>query len=285
MITCHLMGGFGNQLFQIFATISYAIEFDHDFTFLELEKVGEGSDTLRYTFWNSFFRKLKPFLVKELPSNIQVIRENGYRYNKIQQNMNKDASILSMLYGYFQSYKYFQDKYEKICELIGLENMKQTLLQKININTSNINVSMHFRIGDYKKIQHFHPLATYEYYENALMHIKNIKNIENVENVEIIYFCEDVDMEDVVKIVQRLECVFPEYSFIRGDNSLDDWEQMLFMSCCHHNIIANSSFSWWSAYFNTNKDKIVCYPSVWFGPSANNDTKDLCPPEWCKISV
>jgi hypothetical protein len=60
---------------------------------------------------------------------------------------------------------------------------------------------------------------------------------------------------------------------------------MLLMSLCHHNIIANSSFSWWSAYFNSWEDKIVCYPSVWFGEVAKNNTKDLCPPEWVKINV
>ena len=78
---------------------------------------------------------------------------------------------------------------------------------------------------------------------------------------------------------------FPEYNFVRGDNSLQDWEQMIYMSCCHHNIIANSSFSWWAAYLNSRSDKIVCYPSVWFGPSANHDTSDLCPPEWIKINL
>jgi len=58
------------------------------------------------------------------------------------------------------------------------------------------------------------------------------------------------------------------------------------MSCCHHNIIANSSFSWWSAYINTHSNKIVCYPSVWFGPTMSyHNTSDLCPDEWTKIAI
>jgi hypothetical protein len=56
------------------------------------------------------------------------------------------------------------------------------------------------------------------------------------------------------------------------------------MSCCDHNIIANSSYSWWAAYFNNNSNKIVCYPDKWFGPQlSNHDTKDLCPTTWNKI--
>jgi hypothetical protein len=57
------------------------------------------------------------------------------------------------------------------------------------------------------------------------------------------------------------------------------------MSCCHHNIIANSSFSWWGAYFNSYIDKMVFYPSKWFGDTIKNDTRDLCPPEWIKIQI
>ena len=73
--------------------------------------------------------------------------------------------------------------------------------------------------------------------------------------------------------------------FIKADDKAVDWQQLLLMSCCQHNIIANSTFSWWGAYFNENKNKIVCYPDVWFGSKlAHNDTKDLFLDSWDKIS-
>ena len=280
MITCNLMGGLGNQLFQIFATISYAIKSKNKFVFLSQETLGGGSTTIRYTFWNTFFSNLKTFLVKDLPV-VRVMKETGFVYNELRVSEMINQNI--MLYGYFQSYKYFQSNYSTICRLIGLGKMKVALLEKLNIENHELNdtVSMHFRIGDYKKIQDYHPLATYEYYERALGFIQNLKKDINFE---IQYFCEDVDIEDVLLIINKLVIQFPSYKFVRGEKTLKDWEQMLLMSCCRHNIIANSSFSWWSAYFNFYTDKIVCYPSVWFGSKTNNDMSDLCPPEWNKIA-
>ena len=76
--------------------------------------------------------------------------------------------------------------------------------------------------------------------------------------------------------------------FEKASDDMEDWEQVLLMSCCSHNIIANSSFSWFGAYFNDyNKRTMICYPNVWFaGNAANaNNTRDMFPPSWIKISL
>jgi hypothetical protein len=74
---------------------------------------------------------------------------------------------------------------------------------------------------------------------------------------------------------------FPMVGFTKANDEIEDWEQMVMMSCCKHNIIANSTFSWWAAYFNQNSDKIVCYPEKWFGTkNAHLDTSDLFPDDW-----
>lgn len=282
MITCNLMGGLGNQLFQIFTTISYSIKSRNVFKFLNVETLGGGSTTLRYTFWNSIFHKLKIFLIDSIPQNIHIIRENNFTFNElpIYEMIGRDTVIL----GYFQSYKYFNDNYSIIYKLLGINDMKLNLLTKMNYDNDFLKnvVSMHFRIGDYKKVKECHPIMTKDYYLRALKFLE--KKYTNV-SFTIMYFCENEDYEEVNITIKYLEIQFPNYTFIRGENSLEDWEQMLLMSCCHHNIIANSSFSWWSAYFNNWNDKIVLYPSIWFGPTIQHNTKDLCPPEWNKIQA
>ena len=285
MITCNLMGGLGNQIFQIFATISYAIKSRNQFKFLNLKTLGEGSTTVRYTFWESFFSNMKPFLISELPQPIHVIREKGFPYNELPVREMVKRNV--MIFGYFQSYKYFQENYAIIYRMLNIDKMKTDLLNNLTLSSPEYldlenTVSIHFRIGDYKKIQEFHPLATYDYYERSLQYFKTVH--PNKE-FNILYFCEDCDIDDVLIIINKLTTNYPMYKFTRGLNTLEDWQQMLLMSCCHHNIIANSSFSWWSAYLNTNTDKIVCYPSVWFGKVANNDTRDLCPPNWIRVTV
>jgi len=285
MITVMLQGGLGNTIFQIFATIAFSLKYKIPFKFLNVSQLGGGPNTtLRHTYWDSFFSNLTIFLVDKLPTNIQVIRENGFHHQSlpIDKYLNQDV----MLHGYFQSYKYFQEYYPVICRFIGLDKIKRNLLNKLSISDTPINfnntIAMHFRYGDYKKLQTFHPLLTHTYYYNALSYFKNKK--PNIV-FTIFYFCEEEDRESIEKIILLLSKEFANYVFIKGDQSFADHEQLIYMSICNHNIIANSSFSYFGAYFNSHEDKIVCYPSKWFGDSANLDVKDLCPNDWVKINV
>ena len=278
------MGGLGNQIFQIFTTISYAIQSGHHFKFTDAKQLGTGGTTIRNTFWDTFFARLKHLTIREFPQ-CHVIKEKDFTYNELPVHEMARRDVL--IHGYFQSYKYFQAYYDIICRIIGFEEMRANLLKKMhyeNADDLKDTVSMHFRIGDYKKAQHVHPIMTKEYYMRSLNFISQRVQTDTT-HLTVLFFCEDSDLDDVVPIITGLSAKFTNYHFVRGDNSLEDWEQMLLMSCCHYNIIANSTFSWWSAYFNKWEDKIVCYPSKWFGPSGPNDTRDLCPPNWHKIQA
>lgn len=281
IVTCYLMGGLGNQLFQIFATMNYYISNNMDVRFLNVGQVGS-----RKTAWNTLLVGLRPMLVNKLPEKIFVLKETTFHYLELPKIENQHVA----LYGYFQSDKYFVSNYRKIYDLIQMDDRKKEVMAKIEtinaneatttITTNEITVSMHFRIGDYKNIQQFHPLMTLEYYCISLHHITS--SIDTP--IRVIYFCEEVDIFHVRDIIHKLQNLFPHCTFVRCSNLLDDWEQMVYMSLCDHNITANSTFSWWGAYFNDNTNKIVCYPSNWFGPELyHNNTSNLCPSNWTKI--
>ena len=282
MITCNLMGGLGNQLFQIFTTISCAINTRQKFAFIDIDKLGSGQTIIRPTYWNNFLSKLKIFTTKMFPKML-VVKETGFTYNPLNLLQYQGQNIC--LHGYFQSYKYFANNFQVICRMIGIEEIKTNVITKSNISKDYLDntISIHFRLGDYKKIQHYHPIMKLEYYANALSLITNISDETKIKNV--LYFCEEEDLLDVSEIINKVKNQYPNFTFIKASNTLSDWEQMIIMSCCKHNVIANSSFSWWAAYFNTNPDKIVCYPALWFGEVAGNDTRDLCPNEWHKIYI
>jgi hypothetical protein len=270
------MGGLGNQLFQIFTTMSCAIKNKKKFVFLENDNTGIIGKNSRDTYWKTMLRRLRPFLVKNVEyfPSLNLTKELDFTYHEIEiTNQN------TCLYGYFQSEKYFKENYHTICRMLSIDQLKEPFIDELNGVPS---VSLHFRLGDYKKLPEHYHLMSYEYYETALKHIQQLDKGVNYA----LYFCEEEDLDEVMIIVDELILAFPTTEFRRAPNDLKDWEQMLLMSCCRHNIIANSSFSWWGAYLNSTPNKIVCYPSNWFEEKLkHNDTKDLCPDNWVKIFV
>ena len=277
------MGGLGNQLFQIFTTISLAISKDNSFVFLNLEILTDGSiyTTVRHTYWKTILVNLAPFLTNEYGYNV-LQKEKSFEYNELNFIQNSNDKIL--LQGYFQSYKYFQSHYNTIYKLLGFENQKKNIKKKLKFTSDYLknSISIHFRMGDYKKLMDYHPIMNYNYYEKSLNYMKS--KITS-DNINVIYFCEEEDIDAVNEIINKLKQQFTTYDFISVNKNLEDWEQMLLMSCCNHNIIANSSFSWWAAYLNSWNNKMVCYPSKWFGCKALHNTKDLFPPDWNKIDL
>jgi len=290
ILSCKLMGGLGNQLFQIFATISLALSTGKIFLFPYSDTLTTG--ITRRTYWYSLLNNLFTHTTWSRAEtdnprifSLPEISEKGFEHDElvaIRVNLEKNPACL---HGYFQSYKYFEKHYETIIQLIGLRAKqedirgKTTLLNGIG-NPGNITVSLHFRLGDYVEKQSHHPIMSIKYYMGALIHI--IDKLGS-DTFRVIYFGEKDDEPTIKICIQILAKKFSHLEFVKADLH-EDWEQLLLMSICDHNIIANSSFSWWGAYFNANPDKTVCYPSIWFGPAMrNHDTKDLCPPSWCKI--
>jgi hypothetical protein len=83
--------------------------------------------------------------------------------------------------------------------MIGIEQIKKTVISKSGFTQDMLNdtISLHFRLGDYKKIQHYHPIMTYEYYKKSLTFFKIREKLKN----NVLYFCEEEDIEHVNEII------------------------------------------------------------------------------------
>jgi hypothetical protein len=289
MITIDIVGGLGNQLFKIFTVIAYSLENAQPFVFEYREKVGN-----RFTYWNSFLSRLKVFttmvpnskavLQNALQDRTKVLhsepRKQGYAEIPNYQNRNV------FLKGYFQSHLYFERYRDKIFQIIGLENhqteIRQHFIQYFDGNHTTI--SMHFRLGDYINLPNSHPIIPYNYYENSIQYL--FDKLGKGGTYKILYFCEKGDNNTVLDSIIKLKQRFHDrnVSFIKIDDSIDDWKQVIIMSLCHHNIIANSTFSWWGAYFGVPENRVVCYPDIWYGTALKYiDMRNMFPNDWQKI--
>lgn len=313
-ITHLLAGGLGNQLFQIFTTISIAKENNIDFIFsnntfsnkkknknIDLSKMkkDENGDTIRKTYWNSFLMNLYPYLKtdSEKYSGIDtikyIINEHDVN-NMIDVNNNiilpqipstTCKNIEYSLEGYYQSPKFFDKNKNYILEITGIFNTIYLLKKSMNktqLKMKENSISIHFRLGDYKNLQYCHPILNVSYYIESIEYILQNAKIKP-QYVE--YYCEEEDINIVLNTIKKLKFIFNDLEFIRNNNNNSDWQQLMQMSLCKYNVIANSSFSWWGAYLNSNTDMIVCYPNIWFGPGIKKNIDDMFPENWICVSA
>ena len=281
MIYIEIMGGLGNQLFQIFTGIAYSLEYRIPFK-INITKFDLVSPldniSKRPTYWKNFLQNLSPFTYKQqIHISYNHFETSYFKFEKIP-HINQDFKLR----GYYQSYKYFDGQFANICRLINLETHKAQIYESNKSLFSGVKkpISMHFRIGDYVKNQAMHPILKNDYYINCLNYLKSqLDKFE--ENYYLLIFGEIGDNEKILDAIKKIK-ENSNIEIVICDYNIPDHEQLLLMSLTSHNIIANSTFSWWGAYFNNNYTKIVCYPSIWNG--STNDVRDLFPQTWINIS-
>lgn len=254
MITTLLVGRAGNQLFQSSAAIAYALDNDQEFHIPTI--------TQNMQYWPPFLttKKNKNFN-SSLPSI--TIYEKGHEYNPLPSFDPEWKNMNVFLSGYFQSSKYFDHHRTEIIKLFNIPY--EPLLDF---------VSIHVRRGDYLRFPDKHPTVTYEYLKAAVLHFVGIGYKSFIVCSDDIPWCKTA--LSPLRVISGAE-----FSYSENAKEVQD---LALMSCCAHNIISNSSFSWWSHWLNRNPDKICIAPEAWFGPgNAHLKSFDIYPQNCIKL--
>lgn len=293
MIIIRFKGGLGNQLFQYACGRSllinqseiesvrnlllditwYGIPISHDTPrkfllnkFNTIGSIASLKEIIRIKYPYGYISRISRFI------KIRIFRKGNPSFT--DKFLNKKGDIY--LDGFFQTEKYFADQAQTIRKELTLKNPLSRPALKIqnDIMNSNNSVSLHIRRGDYvenAKTNQYHGTCSLGYYSKALEYITN----KIGRDINIFVFSDDIDW-----VKNNLKFDFPT-TYV-SSKEIPDYEELILMSKCKHNIIANSSFSWWGAWLNNNSGKIVIAPKRW----ANKDEdsfKDIIPSSWIKI--
>lgn len=292
IIITQLTGGLGNQLFQyaIAKTIALknGVPMKMDLSFFKDYKwhvyslapfkinenfasVEECTNLLHPSL--SFFKRVVNKLTKNNTSVSYKLEERGFAF---------DATILEekppkYMIGYWQSEKFF----EPIREIIRKDfevKIPPSPENKVILDTilANNSVSIHIRRGNYvsdEVINNFHGTCSMEYYNQAILYFK-----ERIDNPIFYIFSNDIPWSRDHLNFEGAKV------FVDLNDDTTDYEDLRLMQNCKHQIIANSTFSWWAAWLNTNPSKIIIAPKQWF---ANDEMQaqiqDLIPNNWIRI--
>ncbi|MCE5286375.1 MAG: alpha-1,2-fucosyltransferase [Pelosinus sp.] len=295
MIIVKLSGGLGNQMFQYAAAKSLAIRNNTQLK-IDITRLlnSPARDTKREYELNIYN------IDDQLATNIEVDKMVGTKYNfryfkrklidKImpfskgtyikERSFCFDPRVITLgdnilLDGAWASEKYFSDTEGDIRKIFKLRKKPSPKTVEVWNQIAKVNsVSIHIRRGDYITNPHakvFHGVCSMEYYQQAMELIS-----DKIKNPHFFIFSDDLPWAKE-NFGQNSTLTYVEHNL-----GIANHEDMLLMSACKHNIIANSTFSWWGAWLNQNSNKIVISPKQWY--LANKlDIKDLLPESWIKI--
>lgn len=253
------MGRLGNQMFQIASTIGVALSNNNNYSFPKWTCQHSGVD------YTNFFNIKLPEL--RIIKPIKEINEEKFNFNQII--LDSDDYLYS-LKGYFQSEKYFVEYSEIIIKYFSIKPELEFLIDEKYNNILKNSCSIHIRRGDYLYQQDHHPIQDISYYEKSV----DVLYGNNFKDINFLIFSDDINWA-------KKNINLPNMNFIEGNVNVID---MFLMSKCENNIITNSSFSWWGAWLNKNKNKKIVAPKMWFGPAlSSHDTSDLIPNKWIII--
>ncbi len=296
MIVIRVQGGLGNQLFQYALALSLKKKKNTkvilDITFYKESFIPNGATKrsfildnfnikdIEYTIdrnlvlKNSFSQKIKRLYERKLlpyyKNTYVVEKKSGF------DSFIFEVKKTAYLDGYWQSYKYFENIEKELrSDLMlttKLSSDSAVLLSAIKKQQNSI--SLHIRRGDYvTKYNNLYYQISLDYYTNSINFIKS--KLAN-DSIKIYVFSDDIDWcKQNIKI--------NDSHYFVPNNQKEDFEDLILMSNCSHNIIANSTYSWWAAWLNSNQKKIVVCPKRWFNDSNNNFNTTIYPTSWNKL--
>ena len=290
MIIARITGGLGNQMFQYVIAKSISKknndEFKLDISFYPNQKLRKYELNVFNIEENIASIKETELLagkndiISKLKSKIGFMHSKPSTYYKERELSVFDNNVFGYkddvyLDGYWQSEKYFEYIREEILKDFTLkesisDEAKRYLLEIKNTNS----ISLHVRRGDYVENSHtnsVHGVCDLNYYKRAIKHLNG-----KINDANYYIFSDDIKWcKDNFGFLERKVFVDDTKS------ALDDLE---LMKNCNHNIIANSTFSWWGAWLNENDNKIVVSPKNWFADEyMQEQAKDLIPEKWLRL--
>ncbi|MHB1316314.1 MAG: alpha-1,2-fucosyltransferase [Minisyncoccota bacterium] len=291
MIITKLSGGLGNQLFQ-YALGRYLAMHNNTNLALDLTGLSEGfkrsyeldqfniqasiatpDEINRMIGRNYFSRKI----IREINTIIpykwkRYVAEKHYNFFTFNPSIFLTHEPLYIT-GYWQNEKYFISISATLREEYALKNPLPEKLNEVLREIQKPNsISVHIRRGDYLLSHNIDTYKTYgnEYITTAISYIS-----KKVSEPHFFFFSDDIQwVKENISLPYQTTYVSLLHT--------EPHEDLTLMSMCHHNIIANSSFSWWAAWLNRQKDKIVVAPKKWISDDSK-DTSDLIPKTWIRL--
>ena len=268
-------GGLGNQMFQYAFYLRLKEEYPLSMFLFDIEKAQEnhyGYELDKVFHIDSYkqaknYRRLKRHWPRLETKFHTIKQENSLKYSSELFLSHHWGTIYE---GFWQSEKFFLPVETKVRTAFSFQEEilnEKTKETAVFLNSSN-SVSVHIRRGDYLQHTDVFGLCTNEYYGEAITIIK-----DRIDSPTFVFFSDDIEW-----VRHNINC--DNAIYISWNPGEDSWQDMYLMSHCKHNIIANSSFSWWGAWLNPNIEKIVVAPKQWFLYSNNYD---IIPEKWIKL--